>query len=326
MGKNNIFASAFCRNNIVRSIIPGNFTATLPPCDLIWIIQVKNHLKRLERAWYRANPAAYYDPAYTESSRRIHITQWLAEATVEQETKFGEKVRKCFQEAGLSLPVDASQDFCLKIEEWTCNQLPIDRFALYPLAPHRPGVFPPSPADLLSPFSRAEEAVEEDDSEATKKWCQSKSRLGLSTEKSPSWTQVKSQRISLHEVIPCILISQEGSKPRKRFQARTSFPRDWEGRRECYRQEKLIETAQCKRNLEVRSTLFGEVQRTMGILHVQLLLLQKLAREQNKARGLPGAGYESSTVGETNPQLADMSDSQDLLLRNVRSAAAMLWV
>lgn len=53
---------------------------------------------------------------------------------------------------------------------------------------------------------------------------------------------------------------------------------------------------------------------------------QKLAREQNKARGLSGAGYESSTVGETNPQLADMSDSRDLLLRTVGSAMAMPWV
>ncbi|PVH69540.1 hypothetical protein DL98DRAFT_541535 [Cadophora sp. DSE1049] len=137
--------------------------------------------------------------------------------------------------------------------------------------------------------------------------------------------ELELQHISLHEVIPYILISQKGSKPRKRFQARTSYRRGWERRREFYRQEKLIETAQRKRTLELRSTFSDEVQRAMGILHVQSLLLQKLAREENKARGLSRASFESSPVEETNPQLAVMSDSQDLL-RDVGSAVATLWM
>lgn len=63
----------------------------------------------------------------------------------------------------------------------------------------------------------------------------------------------------------------------------------------------------------------------MGILHVQSLLLQKLAREENKARGLSRATFESSLIEETNPQLAVMSDSQDLL-RDVGSAVVTLWM
>jgi hypothetical protein len=81
--------------------------------------------------------------------------------------------------------------------------------------------------------------------------------------------ELELQYVSLHEVIPYILISQEGSKPRKRFQARTSYCRDWERRKQFYRQEKLIETVQRKRTLELRSTFSDEVQRAMGILHVQ---------------------------------------------------------
>jgi hypothetical protein len=38
--------------------------------------------------------------------------------------------------------------------------------------------------------------------------------------------ELELQYISLYEVIPYILISQQGSKPRKRFQARTSSRRD----------------------------------------------------------------------------------------------------
>src|SRR5258705_5107629 len=73
--------------------------------------------------------------------------------------------------------------------------------------------------------------------------------------------ELELQHISLHEVIPYVLISQEGSKPRKRFQARTSHRRDWERRRQFYRQEKLIETVQRKRTLERRSTFSEKVQR-----------------------------------------------------------------
>ena len=137
--------------------------------------------------------------------------------------------------------------------------------------------------------------------------------------------ELEIQHISLHEVIPYILISQHGSKPRKRFQARTSYRRDWECREQSYRQEKLIETVQRKRILELRSTFSDEVQRAMGILHVQSLLLQKLAREENKAMEHSRANFESSPSEETNPQLATISDSQDLL-RDVGSAVATLWM
>lgn len=137
--------------------------------------------------------------------------------------------------------------------------------------------------------------------------------------------ELELQHISLHEVIPYILISQEGSKPRKRFQARTSHRRDWERRRQFYRQEKLIETVQRKRTLERRRTFSEKVQRAMGILHVQSLLLQKLAREENRARGLSRESFDSSPIEEANPQLAIMSDSQDLL-RDVGSAVATLWM
>ncbi|KFX87764.1 hypothetical protein V490_08038 [Pseudogymnoascus sp. VKM F-3557] len=114
-----------------------------------------------------------------------------------------------------------------------------------------------------------------------------------------------------------------GSKPRKQFQARTSYRRDWERREQSYRQEKLIETVQRKRILELRSTFSDEVQRAMGILHVQSLLLQKLAREENKATEHSRANFESSLTEETNPQLATISDLQDLL-RDVGSAVATL--
>ncbi|PVH73974.1 hypothetical protein DL98DRAFT_537882 [Cadophora sp. DSE1049] len=137
--------------------------------------------------------------------------------------------------------------------------------------------------------------------------------------------ELELQHVSLHEVIPYILISQEGSKPRKRFQARTSYRRDWERRKQFYRQEKLIETVQRKRTLELRSTFSNEVQRAMGILHFQSLLLQKLAREENRVRGLSKASFESSPIEETNPRLAIVSDSQDLL-RDVGSAVATLWM
>ena len=124
--------------------------------------------------------------------------------------------------------------------------------------------------------------------------------------------ELELQHVSLHEVIPCILISQEGSKPRKRFQARTSCRRE------------LIEKVQRKRTLELRSTFSDEAQRAMGILHVQSLLLQKLAREENRVRGLSKGSSESSCE-EPNLQLANVSDSQDLL-RNVGSAVGTLWM
>jgi hypothetical protein len=51
----------------------------------------------------------------------------------------------------------------------------------------------------------------------------------------------------------------------------------------------------------------------MGILHTQLLLLQKLAKEENKAKWLSRACFKLSADEETNPQVAVISDSQDLL-------------
>lgn len=136
--------------------------------------------------------------------------------------------------------------------------------------------------------------------------------------------QLELQHVSLHEVIPYILISEGGSKPRKRFQARTSYRRGWERRRQFYRQEKLIEAVQRRRTLEIQSTFSDEVQRAMGILHVQSLLLQKLAREENRASGLAKASFELPQIQETSPQLAILSDSRDLL-HDVGSAVATLW-
>ena len=63
----------------------------------------------------------------------------------------------------------------------------------------------------------------------------------------------------------------------------------------------------------------------MGILHVQSLLLQKLAREENGAKGLSRASFESSPIEERNVELAIRSNSQDLL-RDVGSAVATLWM
>jgi hypothetical protein len=147
----------------------------------------------------------------------------------------------------------------------------------------------------------------------------------IKSEEGNSSDELELQHVSLHEVIPYIRITEEGSRPRKRFQARTSHRRGWERRRQFYRQEKLIETVQRKRSLELRSTFSDEVQRAMGILHVQSLLLQKLAREENRARGLAKANSELLLTEETSPQLATLSDSQDLL-RDVGSAVATLWM
>jgi hypothetical protein len=131
-------------------------------------------------------------------------------------------------------------------------------------------------------------------------------------------------QVSLHEVIPYVLISEEGSKPRKRFQARTSRRRGWERHRQLYRQEKLIEAVQRKGTLELGSTFSDDVQRAMGIFHVQSLLLQKLAREANRARGFANSSLKLPPNQETSPQLAILPDSLDLL-RDVASAVATLW-
>jgi hypothetical protein len=137
--------------------------------------------------------------------------------------------------------------------------------------------------------------------------------------------ELELQHVSLHEVIPYIRITEEGSKPRKRFQARTSHRRGWERRRQFYRQEKLIETVQRKRSLELRRSFSDEVQHAMGILHVQSLLLQTLAREENRARGLGKANSELLPVDEMIPRQAILPDSTDLL-RDVGSAVATLWM
>ena len=128
--------------------------------------------------------------------------------------------------------------------------------------------------------------------------------------------------ISLHEVVPYMLISKEGSRPRKKFQARTSHRRNWEQRRQLYREEKLIETVQRKR-FGISSS--DEVQRSMGVFHVQALLLQRLAREENKAKGvITIEEHKKSGDQDTTSQLAKVSDSQDLY-HEVGSAIAILW-
>ena len=62
----------------------------------------------------------------------------------------------------------------------------------------------------------------------------------------------------------------------------------------------------------------------MGVLHVQSLLLQTLAREEDKVKGLAEAKSVFVIVEEMSPQLALLSDSQDLQ-RDVGSAVATLW-
>lgn len=150
-------------------------------------------------------------------------------------------------------------------------------------------------------------------------------KVTKSEKKSKNPDKLEFQHISPQEVVPYILIPQHGSKPRKQFQARTSYRRDWECSRQSYRQEKLTEAVQRKQILDSRSTFSGEVHHAMGILHVQSLLLQKLAREESKATEHPRANSELSPTEETNPQLATITESRDLP-RDVGSAVATLWI
>lgn len=138
-----------------------------------------------------------------------------------------------------------------------------------------------------------------------------------------SSNQFALHRISLHEAVPYVLISKEGSRPRKRFQARTSHRRAWEHYRRLYREEKLIETVQRKRTSGLYSiSSSDDVQRSMGVLHVQALLLQRLAEEDNRAKGY--IKIETSQNQDASSQLAEFPNSADLS-REVGSAIRILW-
>ncbi|KAM3066456.1 hypothetical protein ACMFMG_012042 [Clarireedia jacksonii] len=132
------------------------------------------------------------------------------------------------------------------------------------------------------------------------------------SEDANSSVQLELQHVSLHEVIPYMLIPQEGSKPRKQFQARTSRRRDWERCNQFYRQEKLVKAVQRKRTMELQRR--EDVEHAMG----------KLAREENRVTRLSETMFESSPTEEINPELAIVLDSQHRL-GDVASAVAMIW-
>jgi hypothetical protein len=106
----------FKKLNYTTSYIPGGCTGFVQPLD----VSLNKPLKALV-AQYAADHAdkfynKYVAGDFTVGERRILLTQWIGDAFDELHVKYKKTIIETFQRVGLSLNLDGSEDYKLKIK------------------------------------------------------------------------------------------------------------------------------------------------------------------------------------------------------------------
>jgi hypothetical protein len=78
---------------------------------------IKKYIEEQEELWIEQNLELYESGKWSVRDRRILCTHWVVNAFQRVHYEHKDAIIKCFQNVGLSLPVDGSQDYLLKVRD-----------------------------------------------------------------------------------------------------------------------------------------------------------------------------------------------------------------
>jgi hypothetical protein len=98
-------------------MIPAGGTSYVQVCDGFANKKIKELISAMEEAHYDLYSAEYEAGKFTVSDRRVLLATWVDRAFNVLHEEYGDRIRKAFQQVGLSLNPDGSEDWKLKIRD-----------------------------------------------------------------------------------------------------------------------------------------------------------------------------------------------------------------
>lgn len=104
--------------NRTISFIPGGTTGFIQVCDTAINKALKDRIKELVDIYIDQNEERWVAGKFTVGDRRVLLTKWVGQAWEEMYQEDGDMIRQAFEQVGLGLPVDGSQDYKIKIKDF----------------------------------------------------------------------------------------------------------------------------------------------------------------------------------------------------------------
>jgi hypothetical protein len=104
--------------NCTTSFIPGGTTGFIQVCDTAINKALKDRIEELADIYIDQNEERRVEGKFTIGDRRVLLTKWVGQAWEEMHQEDGDMIRQAFEQVGLGLPVDGSQDQKIKIKDF----------------------------------------------------------------------------------------------------------------------------------------------------------------------------------------------------------------
>jgi hypothetical protein len=102
---------------ISHLVTPTGTTGYVQVCDGFANKKIKELISELEEIHYDKHEAEWRDGKYTVGDRRVLLAEWTLQAYNRLHSEFGHLIIKAFEQVGLSLNPDGSEDWKLKIRD-----------------------------------------------------------------------------------------------------------------------------------------------------------------------------------------------------------------
>ena len=100
------------------SFIPSGTTGFIQVCDIVVNRSLKARIEELADQYIDGHEREWVDGKYSVGQRRVLLTKWVGQAWEDIYTEDSEMIRQAFEQVGLGLPIDESQDHKIKINDF----------------------------------------------------------------------------------------------------------------------------------------------------------------------------------------------------------------
>jgi hypothetical protein len=87
-------------------------------CDTTINKALKDRAEELAEIYIDQNEERWVEGRFSVGDRRVLLTKWVGQAWEEMHQEDGDMIRQAFEQVGLGLPIDGSQDHKIKIKDF----------------------------------------------------------------------------------------------------------------------------------------------------------------------------------------------------------------
>jgi hypothetical protein len=100
------------------SFIPSGTTGFVQVCDTVVNKSLKARIEELADQYIDEHESEWVEGKYSIGQRRVLLTKWVGQAWEDMHAEDSEMLRQAFEQVGLGLPIDGSQDHKIKIKDF----------------------------------------------------------------------------------------------------------------------------------------------------------------------------------------------------------------